>query len=60
MSEWPANKRSQTQPTDIGKYQTLYSDIRQLTVEARSTVVKQVNQTLTGTYWQIGKVTRNK
>ncbi len=37
------------------EYQTLYSDIRQLIAEARSTAVKQVNQTLTMTYWQIGK-----
>ncbi len=37
------------------EYQTLYADIRQLIVAARSTVIQQVNQTLTVTYWQIGK-----
>ena len=37
------------------QYQSLYADIKQLISEARSTVVKQVNQTLTVTYWQIGK-----
>ena len=37
------------------QYQNLYADIKQLISEARSSVVKQVNQTLTVTYWQIGK-----
>ena len=37
------------------QYQSLYADIKQLISEARSTLVKQVNQTLTITYWQIGK-----
>jgi len=37
------------------QYQGLYANIRQLIGEARSTVVKQVNQTLTITYWQVGK-----
>ncbi len=36
-------------------YQSLYSDIKRLISEARSTVVKQINRTLTLTYWQIGK-----
>ncbi len=37
------------------QYQSLYADIKQLISEARSSVVKQVNQTLAVTYWQIGK-----
>ncbi len=37
------------------QYQSLYADIKRLISEARSSVVKQVNQTLTITYWQIGK-----
>ena len=37
------------------QYQSLYADIKQLINEAMSSVVKQVNQTLTVTYWQIGK-----
>jgi len=37
------------------QHQTLYSDIRRLINDARSSIVKQVNQTLTVTYWQIGK-----
>jgi predicted nuclease of restriction endonuclease-like (RecB) superfamily len=37
------------------QYQSLYADIKQLITQARSSVVKQVNQTLTVTYWQIGK-----
>ena len=37
------------------QYPNLYADIKQLISEARSSVVKQVNQTLTITYWQIGK-----
>lgn len=36
-------------------YQKLYSEIRQLITDAKSTVVRQVNQILTVTYWQIGK-----
>ncbi|MCF6237060.1 MAG: DUF1016 N-terminal domain-containing protein [Gammaproteobacteria bacterium] len=37
------------------EYQTLYSGIRQRIAEARLSVIKHVNQTLTVTYWQIGK-----
>jgi predicted nuclease of restriction endonuclease-like (RecB) superfamily len=37
------------------QYQSLYAELKQLIREARSSVVKQVNQTLTLTYWQIGK-----
>ena len=41
--------------TSTSDYKNLYADIRQLVIEARSSVAKQVNQTLTITYWQIGK-----
>jgi len=41
--------------SSAAQYQSLYADIRELISEARSSVVKQVNQTLTMTYWQIGK-----
>ncbi|HFD11622.1 MAG TPA: DUF1016 domain-containing protein [Crenotrichaceae bacterium] len=46
------NSVSASSATD---YQSLHAQVRQLIIEARSTVVKQVNQTLTMTYWQIGK-----
>jgi len=48
-----SNKKENT--ATPAQYQSLYADIKQLISEARSTVVKQVNQTLTVTYWQIGK-----
>lgn len=37
------------------EYQKLYAELRQLITNAKSTVVRQVNQILTVTYWQIGK-----
>ncbi len=50
-----AKKKEITATQAPTEYRTLYSAIRQLIAEARSRVVKQVNQTLTVTYWQIGK-----
>jgi len=49
-----AKKKDITTPASSAEYKSLYSDIRQLISDARSTVVKQVNQALTITYWQIG------
>ncbi len=42
------------------EYQNLYAEIRQLITDARSSVVKQVNQTLALTYWRIGKLIRTE
>ena len=37
------------------QYQSLYADVRQLISSAKAKVALQLNQTLTITYWQIGK-----
>ncbi len=50
-----SNKKEVTATPSPEQYQSLYTDIKQLISEARSSVVKQVNQTLTLTYWQIGR-----
>ena len=49
------NNKSDITVSSTADDQSLYTDIKRLVVEARSSVVKQVNQTLTVTYWQIGK-----
>jgi len=49
-----SNKNNLT-ASSVTDYQSLHAQIRQLIIEARSSVVKQVNQTLTLTYWQIGR-----
>ena len=50
-----ANKKEITANPLPVEYPALYSDIRRLINDARTQVVKQVNKTLTVTYWQIGK-----
>ncbi len=49
------NNKSNITVSSTADNQSLYTDIKRLVVEARSSVVKQVNQTLTVTYWQTGK-----
>ncbi len=38
------------------EFRNLYSNIKSLIVDAKNTVAKQINQTLTITYWHIGKI----
>lgn len=38
------------------EFRNLYSNIKSLIVDAKNTVTKQINQTLTMTYWHIGKI----
>ena len=51
-----------TQPAlpDSPAIDSLYADIRQLVESARAQVLKQVNQALVLTYWQIGKTIKEK
>lgn len=50
-----AKKKELTSIQRSAGYQTVYSEIRQLITDAKSSVVRKVNQVLTITYWQIGK-----
>lgn len=50
-----AKKKELTATQRSAEYQTVYSEIRQLITDAKSSVVRKVNQVLTITYWQIGK-----
>jgi predicted nuclease of restriction endonuclease-like (RecB) superfamily len=47
-------------PAQALSVDALYDDIRQLIDQSRKHVAMQVNQTLVMTYWQIGKIIREK
>jgi predicted nuclease of restriction endonuclease-like (RecB) superfamily len=51
---------TQPNPPDASDIDTLYQDIRQLIVVAKTHVVTQVNQALVLTYWQIGKTIKTE
>ena len=55
------SKKNKIEPISTGiEFNAIYTDIKTLIVEARTTVAKQVNQVLTVTYWQIGKLIQTK